>query len=276
MPNNLYVTATEERSGKSVIVLGIMQMLINQLHRVAFFRPIISDQIDQKQDHDITLILDYFKLEQEYESCYGCTLQTAYEMINSGREDDLHDLILKKYRDVADSYDFVLIEGTDFRGQDTAFESEINGDIAANLGAPVVLISSGRKKTVDEMIRQVQVSIDSHKEKGLILVSSIINRAPEGLTSQILTDIRRKYHPDEGLPFYVIPENPALANPTVGDVNRWLNGSVMYGKAGLNTVVGDYVVAAMRVENFLEYLTPGCLVITPGDRHDITKTGLNP
>jgi len=275
MPNNLYVTATEERSGKSVIVLGIMQMLMNQLHRVAFFRPIISDPIEDKPDHDISLVLEYFKLEQDYESCYGCTLKTAYEMINSGREDDLHDLIFHRYREIADEYDFVLIEGTDFRGQDTAFESEINGDIASNLGAPVILISSGRKKTVDDMIRQVQVAIDSHKEKGLALVASIINRAPEGLTSQILTDIRRRYHPEEGLPFYVIPENPALANPTVGDVNRWLNGSVMYGAAGLNTVVGDYVVAAMRVENFLEYLTPGCLVITPGDRHDIILASLS-
>jgi len=275
MPNNLYVTATEERSGKSVIVLGIMQMLLNQLHRVAFFRPIINDHVEEKPDHDISLISDHFNLEQEYETCYGCTLKKAYELINSGREDDLHDLILQKYREIADEYDFVLIEGTDFRGQDTTFESEINGDIAANLGAPVLLISSGRKKTVEEMIRQVQVSIDSHKEKGLILISSIINRAPEGLTSQILSDIRRKYHPDEGLPFYVIPENPALANPTVGDVNRWLNGSIMYGAAALNTVVGDYVVAAMRVENFLEYITPGCLVITPGDRHDIILASLS-
>jgi phosphate acetyltransferase len=275
MPNNLYVTATEERSGKSVIVLGIMQMLLNQLHRVAFFRPIINDHVEEKPDHDISLIIDHFNLEQEYETCYGCTLKTAYELINSGREDDLHDLILQKYREIADEYDFVLIEGTDFRGQDTTFESEINGDIAANLGAPVLLISSGRKKTVEEMIRQVQVSIDSHKEKGLILISSIINRAPEGLTSQILSDIRRKYHPDEGLPFYVIPENPALANPTVGDVNRWLNGSIMYGAAALNMVVGDYVVAAMRVENFLEYITPGCLVITPGDRHDIILASLS-
>ena len=275
MPNNLYVTATEERSGKSVIVLGIMQMLLNQLHRVAFFRPIINDHVEEKPDHDISLISDHFNLEQEYETCYGCTLKKAYELINSGREDDLHDLILQKYREIADEYDFVLIEGTDFRGQDTTFESEINGDIAANLGAPVLLISSGRKKTVEEMIRQVQVSIDSHKEKGLILISSIINRAPEGLTSQILSDIRRKYHPDEGLPFYVIPENPALANPSVGDVNRWLNGSIMYGAAALNTVVGDYVVAAMRVENFLEYITPGCLVITPGDRHDIILASLS-
>ncbi len=275
MPNNLYITATEERSGKSVIVLGVMQMLKKELHRVAIFRPIINDPAEDSEDQDIKLILNYFNLDLDYEASYGCTLRVAYELINSGREDDLHDLILKKYSELAEDYDFVLIEGTDFRGMDTTFESEINSDIAANLGAPMLLISSGRKKSVEEMIRQVQVSIDSHKVKGNTLVACIINRAPEGLTSKILSDIRKRYHPDEGLPFYVIPENPALANPTVGDVARWLDGSVMYGAAGLNAIVGEYVVAAMRVENFLEYISPQCLVITPGDRSDIILASLS-
>lgn len=274
MPNNLYITATEERSGKSVIVLGIMQILKKELHRVAFFRPIISDSAEDKEDHDISLILKYFNLDQEYDSSYGCTLRTAYELINAERDDDLHDLILKKYKRLEEDYDFILIEGTDFRGQDTTFETEINGDIAANLGASVILISSGRKKSAEEMIRQVQVSIDSHKEKGLVLAACIINRAPEGVSTKLLKDVRDRYHPGEDLPFYVIPENAALANPTVGDVNRWLNGSVMYGAAGMNAVVGEYLVAAMRVENFLEYVTPGCLVITPGDRHDIILASL--
>ncbi len=275
MPNNLYITATEERSGKSVIVLGVMQMLKKELHRVALFRPIINDPTEDSEDQDISLSLNYFNLDLDYEARYGCTLRVAYELINSGREDDLHDLILKKYSQLVEGYDFVLIEGTDFRGQDTTFESEINSDIAANLGAPMLLISSGRKKSVEEMIRQVQVSIDSHKEKGNTLIACIINRAPEGLTSKILSDIRKRYHPDEGLPFYVIPENPALANPTVGDVARWLDGSIMYGAAGLNAIVSDYVVAAMRVENFLEYISPQCLVITPGDRSDIILASLS-
>jgi phosphate acetyltransferase len=252
-----------------------MQMLKKELHRVAIFRPIINDPTEDSEDQDIALILNYFNLDLDYEASYGCTLRVAYELINSGREDDLHDLILKKYSELTEDYDFVLIEGTDFRGMDTTFESEINSDIAANLGAPMLLISSGRKKSVEEMIRQVQVSIDSHKEKGNTLVACIINRAPEGLTSKILSDIRKRYHPDEGLPFYVIPENPALANPTVGDVARWLDGSVMYGAAGLNAIVGEYVVAAMRVENFLEYISPQCLVITPGDRSDIILASLS-
>jgi phosphate acetyltransferase len=269
MPNNLYIAATEERSGKSVVVLGIMQMLKKELHRVAFFRPIISDPTGKQEDPDISLVTGYFKLQISYEDSYGCTLREAYQLINTGREDDLHDLILKKYKKLEDNYDFVLIEGTDYRGHDTTFELEINSDIAANLGAPVILISSGRKKTAEEMIRQVQASIDAHKEKGLTLVASIINRAPEGVTAESITEIRKKVHPEEGLPFYVMPENSDLANPTIGDVKRWLNASVMYGASGMNAKIGEYIVAAMRVEHFLEYLKPGCLVITPGDRSDI-------
>jgi len=275
MPNNLYITATEERSGKSLVVLGIMQMLKKALHRVAFFRPIISDHPTKKEDHDITLVSNYFNLQINYEDSYGCTLRDAYELINSGRQDDLHDLIFKKYKHLEDNYDFVLIEGTDFRGHETTFESEINSDIAANLGAPVLLISSGRKKTIEEMTRQVQASVDNHKNKGLALVACIINRVQEGVTADIFRDIRKKHHPDEELPFYVIPENKALANPSIGDVRRWLDASVMYGGTGMNTKVGDYVVAAMRVENFLEYITPGCLVITPGDRSDIILASLS-
>ncbi len=273
MTNNLYVTATEERSGKSVIVLGIMQMLKKEIHRVAFYRPIINDS--ESEDHDISLMLKYFKLNMAYEDCYGCTLSEAYELINAGRVDDLHDLILERYKKLEDDYDFILCEGTDFRGQDTTFESEINGDIAANLGAPVVLISSGRKKTVKQMVRQTQLSVETHAGRGVSLAACIINRAPEGVTPKTLTDVRDHNHPGDPLPFYVIPENPALANPTVGDVRNWLNAAVMYGMKNMTTLVSSYLIAAMRVENFLDYLEPGCLVITPGDRSDIILGSLS-
>jgi len=267
MLNNLYVTATEERSGKSVIVLGIMQMLKKELHRVAFYRPIINDI--ETEDHDISLVIEHFNLDMAYEDCYGCTLSEAYELINSGKVDDLHDLILDKYKKLENEFDFVLCEGTDFRGQDTTFESEINGDIAANLGAPVILISSGRKKTIKQMVQQTQLSVDSHAERGITLIACIINRVPEGVTPQMFADVQARNHTGDRLPFYVIPENPALANPTVGDVKRWFNAAVMYGVKNMNALIGNYLVAAMRMENFLDYIEPGSLVITPGDRTDI-------
>lgn len=274
MPQNLYITATEERSGKSVIVLGVMQMLMKEIHKVAFFRPIISDTDLGDEDPDISLVLEHFGLEISYEESYGCTLSKAYELINSGKEDQLHDLILKKYKALEANHDFILCEGTDFRGADTSFEAEINGDIAANLGAPVLLVLSGRKKTEKDMMRATQLSIDTMLEKGLALASCIINRAPEYLTSEFMHKVQTKNRALARIPFYVVPENQSLASPSVDDVKKWLDATVLYGENNLNGLVDDYVVAAMQIGNFLDYLKENSMVITPGDRADIVLSSL--
>jgi len=57
MSKNLFITATEARSGKSAISLGIMELLLRKIDRVAFFRPLInSDKKGRKKDNDINLI----------------------------------------------------------------------------------------------------------------------------------------------------------------------------------------------------------------------------
>ncbi|MDR2727233.1 MAG: AAA family ATPase, partial [Deltaproteobacteria bacterium] len=43
MANNLYVTMTEQHSGRSGVLLGVMQLLLRQVRKVAFFRPVISE-----------------------------------------------------------------------------------------------------------------------------------------------------------------------------------------------------------------------------------------
>ena len=54
MSNNLFIAATEPRSGKSVIALGLMELLLRNVDRVGFFRPLISvDQDTGKKDNDI-------------------------------------------------------------------------------------------------------------------------------------------------------------------------------------------------------------------------------
>ncbi len=269
MAKNLFITSTEERSGKSAIVLGVMQMLLKEIHRVAFFRPIISDAESGQEDRDINLVLEHFNLDIDYEDTFGCTLQEAQEMANSGRQTQLHDMILNKYKKLEADYDFILCEGTDYRSKDIAFESGINGDIAANLGAPILLVMSGRKKTAEEISRLTQLSLDTLSAKGNEILVCIVNRAERELSEEPFRNIRLKSRPAEKLPFYVIPENPAIGNPTVADVKRWLKAELMYGQKGLTALVGNYVVAAMQIGNFLGYIEPDTLVITPGDRSDI-------
>ncbi|MBI9079703.1 MAG: phosphate acetyltransferase [Pseudodesulfovibrio sp.] len=274
MSKNLYVTATEERSGKSAVVLGVLQMILRELNNVAIFRPIINDPGEGNKDHDIELMVEHFKLAIPYGDTYAYTLKQARELINSGQHALLLENILNKYKSLEADHDFVLCVGTDFKGKDPAFEFDINADIAANLGAPVLMVSSGRDKTPEEVVALSQTTIDTLEEKGVELVACIVNRAPEGVTEEMASHIKCKVHCKEPMPVYTIPENEALGKPTIGDVKRWLNAEVLYGHSGLNGLVDNYVVAAMQIGNFLEYIKKGSLIITPGDRSDIILSSL--
>ena len=141
MANNLYVTTAEERSGKSAIILGVMQVILKEISRIAFFRPIINDHVFGRVDHDLNLVLKHFNLDLDYEHTHAFTLSQARQLITSGQEEILYENILKKYKQLEANYDFILCEGTDFRGKDPGFEFDLNANIAANLGAPVLIVA---------------------------------------------------------------------------------------------------------------------------------------
>ncbi len=273
MSKNLYVSATEERSGKSAIVLGVMQMLLRELHNVAIFRPIINDPGEGREDHDIALIREHFKLSVPYRDTYAYTLKEARELINSGQHALVLENILNKYKKLEEKYDFILCEGTDFKGKDPAFEFDLNADLAANIAAPMLVVMSGRDKTPEEVVNISQSTLDTLDQKGVDSLACLVNRAPEGMTDEMVCHIEGKGE-EKKLPIYVIPENEALGKPSIADVKRWLDAEVLYGHSGMQTLVENYVVAAMQVGNFLDYIEPGSLIITPGDRSDIILSSL--
>ncbi|WP_353118331.1 phosphate acetyltransferase [Nitratidesulfovibrio sp.] len=276
MANNLYITATESKSGKSAVVLGMMQLLLRDIRKVAFFRPIINRPVTDAVDHDTNLILTHFNLDIPVADTYAYSLQDARELINNGQHATLLENILKKYKQLEDSYDFVLCEGTDFLGKDAAFEFDLNADIAANLGCPVMVVANGQQKTAHEIVASTQLTIDLLDEKGLDIVAAVINRASvtDAERDVVISSLECKVNCSNPLAVYVVPEEPTLGKPTMGDVKKWLNAQVLYGHGRMDTLVDDYVIAAMQIGNFLDYVTPGCLVITPGDRSDIILTGL--
>ena len=274
MSNNLYVTATEARSGKSAIILGVMQMIIKEIGSIAFFRPIIGDHVFGRVDHDVNLILKYFKLQIPYNDTHAYTLSQARQLITSGQEELLYENILKKYRQLSSKYDFVLCEGTDYRGKDPGFEFDLNANIAANLGAPVLAVVSGREKSADETCTQTAITIDTLEQMGVDIAGCIINRVPDTFLRDTAGRPKCQEQFSKSFPVYVIPENRSLGSPTMDDVKRWLGAEVLYGKAGMLNLVDNYLVAAMQISNFLEYIREGSLIITPGDRSDIVISSL--
>lgn len=275
MANVLYISASETKSGKSAIVLGIMQMLLQNIRSVAIFRPIINTPPDKGRDHDIDLIIKHFDLHIPYEDTYAVTFDEARELINRGQQATLLDSILRKYKNLEANYDFVLCEGTDYMGKDAAFEFDLNADIAANINAPVLLVANGNGKSSKEIIAGTQITLDSLVERGLDVIACLINRA--SLSEAEERNVALALHCNDctsSLVTYVLPEEPLLGKPTVADVRKWLDAKVLYGHGRQDNLIDDYLIAAMQVDNFLNYVSQGSFIVTPGDRSDLVLAAL--
>lgn len=274
MAKNLYITTTEPRSGKSAIALGLMQLLMRDIRKVGFFRPIINTPSRDVRDHDINLIHSQFHLDMEYEESFAFTLQEAKDLLNNGKQDLLFETILKKYKEVEAKCDFVLCEGSDFQDTASAFEFDINAEIAANLGAPLLLVANGHRKTAQEVVSATQLALDSYEDKSVDILATVINRAAPEIDQSIARELSCTSCKDKSMLVYVIPEEDTLGKPTMSDVKKWINATVLYGEDRMENLISDNVVAAMQIGNFLDYITQGSLVITPGDRSDIILSSL--
>lgn len=269
MSDNLFITATEAKSGKSAISLGVMEMLLRKMTKVGFFRPIINvDPTSKKMDDDINLIVSHFKLEIPYEYMYGYTAEEASNLISLGKEEELLEGIIRKYNQLKEHYAFILCEGTDFASSTAAFEFDINGEISKNLGAPVLLVANAYQKSIDDTVRSIELAHDSLEEKGCQTIATIVNRPDPKDKEAILTILNEKGLTKEQL-VYAVPDEEFLGKPTIGEIARLMEAKVLYGKDQLNRHAYNFTVAAMHLPNFLARIAYGSLIITPGDRSDV-------
>ncbi|WP_338669438.1 phosphate acetyltransferase [Pseudodesulfovibrio methanolicus] len=275
MSKSLYIAATEARSGKSAIVLGVMHLLRASLQRVAVFRPVVSDPVDGRRDHDIDLMLRHFKLDQEYERTYGYTLSEARRLINSGNKELLLESTLNKFKELEKEYDFVLCEGTDYIGGSATLEFEINASIVSNLGCPVLAVVNGMDRPDDDICSSAQRMVGIFEERGLEVMGLIVNRARPDFSPETLKDIEARTSTSHPLLTYAIPDDKRLGNPTIHDVIKWLDAKVLYGHGSLDSQVDSFLTAAMHITHFLEYIEDGALIITPGDRMDIILAAIS-
>jgi phosphate acetyltransferase len=269
MSRNLYVAGTEPRSGKSAIILGLMELLSRNVKKVLFFRPLIdADHGAGERDNTLTLIKSQYHLCTSYEEMYAFTVAEASQLIAMGRDAELHEGILNKYNVLAEKADFVLCEGIEMIGAVAPFDFEINIAISNNLGCPLLLVAGGKMRSVDEIIRSVKVYHETLVEHGCDLVATVINRIDPAAVDAVWQRLQAEQISTKQL-VYVVPNNENLGNPSVGEVARLLNAEILYGEKNLTRHVRSFTIAAMQLRNLLARIEYGALVITPGDRSDV-------
>ncbi len=266
MAQNLYIAASDAMSGKSLIVLGFMELLSRHAKRIGFFRPIVKSS--KEQDSHIRLIAQRFKLPFAYTSMFGIPSKEAFELIQAGDIESIFTAILNKYKKLEKDCDFILIEGTDFRGSLVSFEFDMNARIANNLGAPILAVINGFGKTPNEIADSMQMVKKNLSDENCAQIGTVINRADEKSFVEI-KKVLDKFG-KEGEINFVIPEKSVLQTITIRQIANALQAEHVYGsKESFNLDVFDFRIAAMSLDQILKLTSAGSLVITPGDRTDI-------
>ncbi|WP_027183532.1 phosphate acetyltransferase [Desulfovibrio inopinatus] len=269
MSKSLFIMSTEERAGRSVIELGILQMLKTRVKKIAFFKPVAHSQ-DNEVDHTVELAIKYFDLDMALEDAWVFTQEEARSMLSQGLQSQFIEAVLTRYKDLEERYDFIVCEGADVQPSDASFVFELNVMIAAALGAPVVFVASGRNKTAAQTVDSVGVALDAMFEEKLHMLAIMVNRVNEDDVVDVRPYVAAKARAYKGsTSIFVLPEDDGLDRPSMNDVKAWVHAEVLEGASLLGNRVRAYIVAAMRVANFLNYLEKDCLVVVPADRSDI-------
>jgi phosphate acetyltransferase len=266
MSKGIYVATIEPNSGKSVVVLGLMRMLLGKTAKVGYFRPIIEDLESGEMDNHISTVLSHFEIDINYKKTFAFTRNEVLDLYNRGKSGEVIDEIIKKYKHLEERFDFVLVEGTDFSHENSSIELDLNILISKNLSIPVIIVMQGDKKENKEIVEGVQLAYDTFRSEVDVL-SIMTNKvdAKDASTLKKLLQNRINNNTD----ISVIPKINSLSSPTMKEVVKALDGKVLFGKDLLNNLIDNFSVGAMQLRNYLTHLKENALVITPGDRADI-------
>jgi phosphate acetyltransferase len=257
LARNLYITAMEPQSGKTVVSLGIMELLSTRVERLGFFRPVVPSEPDPA----IELIRRRYRLDSPPERMRALTEEEAARL---GDYEEQRKRVVESYKALEESCDFVLCEGSDFGGAAPALEFGRNADLANELGAPVLVVVKGTEP--DGIASAVQTARGALASKGCELLGVVVNRIPP----EHLDAVAAQLEGDTAAPVYLLPERDELAYPSVAEVAEHTGATVLLGRDGaLEREMRDVRVGAMSVEHFLDHLVPGTLVVVPSDRPDI-------
>lgn len=270
MARSVYITSAEGHSGKSSVALGVLDSLLRSGERVGVFRPIARSI--SEPDFVLELLLSRDGVELEYDDCIG----TTYEAVHDDPEAAL-STIVDRFKAVEARCDSVVVIGSDYTDVASPTELGFNARIAANLGAPVLLVLTGREldesraRTPDELRQVTDLSLPELLDAHASLLAVIVNRADPDALDPIIEAIGSA----SGVTTWAIPEDPLLVAPSMAQLMEAVDGRLLQGDESLlaREVLG-VVIAAMSMENVLPRLVEGGVVVIPGDRSEMLLAAL--
>lgn len=297
MARSVYVTGIGRGDGRQAVELGVMELLTRRVDRVGLFRPLTHPPTD----HMLELLRGRYRVDLPLDDMVGLTYAEAAALQAEAGQDELVSRLVDRYRALERRCQAVLVLGTDFTGTEIPDELALNARLANEFGAMVLPVVGGASSTrpqthadgptdrpaagrqaagqaagrqpaaaspsdADAVVAEVRNAHRAYGDHGCTVLAVVANRVP-GRDKQ---EVQRRLTRALDVPVYVIPDDAVLSAPTVAQVLDATDAEVLLGDAaGLSRDVLRFVFGGATLPNFLDALTEGSLVVSPGDRADL-------
>ncbi len=279
MAKSIYITSAEGHTGKSAIALGVLDLLTRTTARVGVFRPITRSR--EEIDSVLAMLLEHDGVDLDAAAATGVT----YDEVRADPEAALSQIV-ERFNEVRSQCETVVIIGSDYTDVASPTELGFNARIAANLGAPVLLVLGGRAqlgqgeqlgtttaRTAAEIAATADIAMTELRHSRAQLLAAIVNRADPTQSDAIIAAVSAAIVADgaaPGTPVWAIPEDRSLVAPSVRGIMQAVDGRLIQGDPELMTrEVLSVVVAGMSMVNVLPRLQQDAMVVIAADRTDV-------
>ncbi|TRY18125.1 phosphate acetyltransferase [Tessaracoccus rhinocerotis] len=259
MTKSVYVASAEKQVSKSAIALGVIELFARQVKTVGVFRPMVHSL---EADTVTEALLSQKAIRNK-------TLADAVGVTYDEYADDhlaAMDTIVQKYAALAERCDAIVILGSDYDYIAGGTELDTNATIAANLNSPVLFVVRAAKRSVDQVRRMAEESIEAYEARHNTVVGIIATRTnPDDVDA-----VRTALQGVRDVPVSVLPAEPVLGAPSVRmqmeavGAELWLGNPRFLDRESLHTVV-----SGMTLPNLLDRLQPESTVVVAADRLDL-------
>jgi BioD-like phosphotransacetylase family protein len=266
----VYLAATGRNHGKTTLALGLLRVCIDRGFDTAFTKPVGQRYAmveDVPADEDAILMKQLFDLDDPLVDMSPVHIPRGFtkSFIRGQVVEDLASKIEAAHRHLAASHEVLLIEGTGHAGVG-AVVGLSNADVAARLGAPVIIVSEGG---VGRPIDEIVLNQALFARRGVPLVGAVINKV-DVEADPSLPDILRQGLALHGIELLgILPYRPVLAHPTLSMLLEQMHGELLSSGEDMDRLIEHIAIGSGQARHVLEKIGPGSLLIVQGDREDI-------
>lgn len=266
---NIFISSIYQNAGKTTVTLGLYKIFQERKLKTAFLKPVGQQTLsvdNQDVDKDSYLISEVYRCRKRIKDMSPVTIGPGFteKYIFNPEKDVLRKKIENSFKLLTKGKDAIIIEGTGHAGVGSVIDLS-NAEVASFLGSKVIIISEGGiGRSIDEILLNKALFDLKNVEILGVIINKVLPDKYERIKNVLSHGLK-----SHGLRLLgVIPLDPLLSAPTIGQVMDRLNLKLLCGKENLARHVRNIIVAAMEPYNMVNYLKDGTLVLTSGDRVD--------